>query len=314
MKKIIQKRWFKVGAPVFGLVLLIGLSCSYYFGLLLPQKEKTAQLEQISAKIKTYGKLIDIKRSEIKNSENQIDIIENQIELAKLEREELQLKGNDAEKIEEKQKYIEKKEKEKKKILANDKKEEGEYQNLLKELGFDNQLEKIWPASISFNGKEFGPLMVDINEDSKVRTAYYPLKGQEIGESDEELIFNFYIQGVWAGENHFDAEQIASLLANPSKEEKGEILYKFQSPDPINGKPVFYLFSSTVDNEGEVYLVMTKVGSIGDSVFSFAFSKKILESEKDQIFSDFFESNMDKNFDILDIELPFDSLKEILGD
>jgi small subunit ribosomal protein S20 len=112
MKKIIQKRWFKVGAVILGVVILIGLSCGYYFGLLLPQKEKTVQLEQISAKIKTYGKLIDIKRSEIKNSENQIDIIENQIELAKLEREELQLKGNDAEKIEEKQKYIEKKEKE----------------------------------------------------------------------------------------------------------------------------------------------------------------------------------------------------------
>lgn len=128
---------------------------------------------------------------------------------------------------------------------------------------------------ITFLGKEYGPYVKVIDNNIKVRSVYYPLKGQKQGDADEEIIFNFYIQNLWTNEA-FTTRDVANLFVDSSQKGGPRIIYKFQAPDSRNKKPAFFFASySAYPGEGYGYAFVSKVASIGDDVYSVIFSKKI---------------------------------------
>lgn len=175
---------------------------------------------------------------------------------------------------------------------------------------FNIHSQGVMDPMIKFNGKEYGPPVSDVDEDSEVRSVYYPLSGQQSGEDDEEIIFNFYIQDVW-GEEPFTTSDVAQIIADSDGQNNNHILYKFQAPDPINKKPAFYFYTNYIPDENTLFIVIAKVASVGRDVYSISFSRKILESEKDQTISDLYEEVANKYFKILGTKIPTTSLEKV---
>lgn len=144
---------------------------------------------------------------------------------------------------------------------------------------------------IKFLNKEYGPYVTEFDNKTKVYSVYYPLKDQKTGEADEEIIFNFYFQNVWANEP-FSSEVLANQInENTSK----NIYFKFEAPDPINKEPAFFFVSHFIyPEENYSYLHFMKVASIGKDVYSIMFSRK-LQSQAKQLqesFADILANNM----------------------
>ncbi|MFH1182740.1 MAG: hypothetical protein V1690_00565 [Candidatus Moraniibacteriota bacterium] len=175
---------------------------------------------------------------------------------------------------------------------------------------FNMHSEGVMDSKIEFAGEEFSPPTRNVYEETGVRSVFYPLSGQKAGEADEEIVFNFYLQGIW-GKKLFTSRDVANVIADSEGVNNTHIIYKFEAPDEISKKPAFFFFTSYTPDKNTGYINMTKITQIGDDVYSITFSKKILDTEMEQNFEDWFEKNTDKYFKILDTKLPVDSLKTV---
>ena len=117
---------------------------------------------------------------------------------------------------------------------------------------------------------------------------------------------------MFGGEEPFTTRDIANTIADSDGQNGIHLLYKFEAPDPINKKPAFYFYTSYIPDKNTLFIITIKVGSIGKDVYSFSFSKKIPESEKDQSFSDLvYKEVANEYFKILDTEILTASLEKV---
>jgi curved DNA-binding protein CbpA len=128
---------------------------------------------------------------------------------------------------------------------------------------------------LRFIGEDFGAQTVELDSNTNVWSAYYPVNGENLNNPDEELVFNFYLQNVWVP-TPFTAQSVAIFLA---KSEAGNIIYQFTAPDTITKQPDYFIYFD-VTNPGQDYgyLYITKISSIQNSVFSVTYSKKFTGS------------------------------------
>lgn len=140
-----------------------------------------------------------------------------------------------------------------------------------------NMLQNVTPLDqmLRLEGKDFGPQKIEFTKDTGVLSSYFTLKGQGLENPDEELIFNFYLQNVWAN-GAISAEHVAQVVADSyGQSNTSEVIYKFTAPDTITKNPDFFIFSDiTYPDQGYGYLYVTKISSLQNSVFSVTYSKK----------------------------------------
>lgn len=134
---------------------------------------------------------------------------------------------------------------------------------------------------IKFGDKSYGPYITKQDLYTGVRSVYYPLLGQKTVEADEEVILNFYIQGVWADEV-FTARDFANQFVNGSENDGDYILDHFEAPDPVTKEPAFYIVSYAIYPDLEYgYVFLSKITSIKNDVYSVLLSKKFVGTEMD---------------------------------
>ena len=128
---------------------------------------------------------------------------------------------------------------------------------------------------LRFEVKDFGPQKTEFTKDTGVLSSYFTLNGQGLENPDEELIFNFYLQDVWA-KGAISAEHVAQVVADSyGQSDTSQVIYKFTAPDTATKKPDFFIFSDiTYPDQGYGYLYVTKISSLQNSVFSATYSKK----------------------------------------
>lgn len=140
-----------------------------------------------------------------------------------------------------------------------------------------NMLENVVPLNpmLRFGGKDFGPQVIEFDKDTKVWSSFFTLNGQSLDSPDEELIFNFYLQNVWASKK-ISAEQIATLISdNYLQSDNSEVLFKFTAPDGATKNPDYIITSYIIyPDENYGYAYLTKVSSIKNDVFSIIYAKK----------------------------------------
>lgn len=144
-----------------------------------------------------------------------------------------------------------------------------------------NMLQNVAPLDqmLRFEGKDFGPQKIDFTKDTGVLSSYFTLNGQGLENPDEELIFNFYLQNVWAN-GAISAEHVAQVVAGSyGRDITSEVIYKFTAPDTVTKNPDFFIFSDiTYPDQGYGYLYVTKISSLQNSVFSVTYAKKFTGS------------------------------------
>lgn len=141
----------------------------------------------------------------------------------------------------------------------------------------EKMLEDVQPSSqmLNFLGKDFGPQITEFSNDTKVWSSYFTLNGQGLDNPDEELIFNFYLENVWASKT-ISAEQVARGVADSfSQSDNSNVINKFTAPDAITKKPTYFIFSEIIyPDQNYAYLYIIKISPIQNSVFSVIYSKK----------------------------------------
>jgi hypothetical protein len=128
---------------------------------------------------------------------------------------------------------------------------------------------------LRFEGKDFGPQTTQFTKDTGVWSSYFTLNGQGFENPDEELIFNFYLQNVWANEA-ISAEHVAQVVADSyAQSNNAHVIYKFTAPDTTTKNPDFFIFSDVIYPEQDYgYIYATKISSVQNSVFSITYSKR----------------------------------------
>lgn len=170
-------------------------------------------------------------------------------------------------------------------------------------------LNAVLDNTIKFNGKEFGPYTLRVDDDTKVRSVYYPLKGQVAGMADEEIFYSFFIQGIWT-DKPFTAEEVAMLLSDNSGEESNEVITKYEAPDPLTGERAFYIITIVNSENDNIYMLVSKVTSVGIDVYSVTYLKKMTEKEKNETVASWLEKNLDKYSKFFELKLPSQSLEK----
>ena len=132
---------------------------------------------------------------------------------------------------------------------------------------------------LRFNGENFGPQNTQFAQDTKVWSSYFTLNGQSLSNPDEELIFNFYLQNVWASQT-VSAEQIAGDVAGSfSPADNSSVIYKFTAPDNATKLPDYFIYATKLyPDQNYGYLYIIKISSIQNSVFSVLYSKKFTDN------------------------------------
>jgi len=142
----------------------------------------------------------------------------------------------------------------------------------------ENMLQHVDPIMspmLRFVGEDFGPQIIQFGNDDKVWTAYYTLDGQDLQNPDEELIFNFYLQNIWANQV-ITAKDIAATYVQNSGT---SIIYKFTAPDTITKNTAYFILSDVLyPQQNYAYAYITKISSIQSSAFAVTYSKKITGS------------------------------------
>ena len=154
----------------------------------------------------------------------------------------------------------------------------------IENIQFSGQMDvqKISPDDkiIQFLGKNFGPYTTDINKHTKVRNAYYPIGGQETGNAEVEIIFNFYLQNIYLSEP-FSSQSLAYEIRENADM---NVISFFEAPDPINKKQAFYFVADYISaKNGYGYAYITKMASIGEDVYTVGLSKLFLGQTKEEI-------------------------------
>jgi len=149
---------------------------------------------------------------------------------------------------------------------------------------FSGQMDpqKIGPEDkiIQFLGKNFGPYTTNIDKDTKVRSVYYPIDGQETGNAEVEIIFNFYLQNIYSGEP-FSSQSLAYEIRENADM---NVISFFEAPDPINERQAFYIASDYISaGKGYGYAYITKIAFIGEDVYAVGLSKLFLGQTEEEI-------------------------------
>jgi hypothetical protein len=141
----------------------------------------------------------------------------------------------------------------------------------------ENELHDVAPIDtmLRFNGESFGPETTQFDNGTDVWSTYFALNGESLSSPDEELIFNFYLQNVWATST-VTAEEVATTLVQNSAE---TIDYKFTAPDSATKLPDYFVYSDiTYPQQNYGYIYITKISTIQNSAFSVTYAKKITDS------------------------------------
>ena len=147
--------------------------------------------------------------------------------------------------------------------------------NMLKDV---SQLDQM----LRFNGENFGPQDTQFSQDTNVWSSYFTLNGQGLTNPNEELIFNFYLQNVWASST-VSAKDVANVFANSfSRDSNSTVLYKFTAPDTITKNPDYFIFSDTIyPDQNYGYIYIAKISSIQNSAFSVLYAKRFIGDATD---------------------------------
>ena len=144
-----------------------------------------------------------------------------------------------------------------------------------------NMLQNVTPLDqmLRLEAKDFGPQKIEFTKDTDVLSAYFVLNGQGLEKPDEELIFNFYLQNVWAN-GTVSAEHVAQVVADSyGQSNTSQVINKFTAPDTITKNPAFFIFSDVLyPDDGYGYLYVTKISSLQGSAFSVTYSRKFTAS------------------------------------
>jgi hypothetical protein len=144
-----------------------------------------------------------------------------------------------------------------------------------------NMLQNVTPLdqTLRLEAKDFGPQKIEFTKDTGVLSSYFVLNGQGLEKPDEELIFNFYLQDVWAN-GAVSAEHVAQVVADSyGQSNTSQVINKFTAPDTITKNPDFFIFSDVLyPNDGYGYLYITKISSLQNSVSSVTYSRKFTAS------------------------------------
>lgn len=133
-----------------------------------------------------------------------------------------------------------------------------------------------FPEIITFEGKKYGPKATDVDKETKVKSIYYPLEGQESGEAEEEIFFNFYDQGFWA-QNPFTIEDVAREIMDRLESNGYTMKYQLGEEDEDGELMKYSLIETAVFPEkkyGSIFFEIYEKIDNGN-IFSLNFIKNI---------------------------------------
>jgi hypothetical protein len=124
-------------------------------------------------------------------------------------------------------------------------------------------------TTISFNQREYGPKTEKFNPAPRVWTVRFSKDGKPPGQTEEELIFNFY---GWKAAT--SPMQIAEAYIG--RRDNVKILGKFQAPDDVTKLPAYFIVSETLyPGEPGGFVNISKITSVGTGTYAVTFSKTI---------------------------------------
>ena len=124
-------------------------------------------------------------------------------------------------------------------------------------------------TTISFNQREYGPKTEKFNPETRVWTVRFSKDGKPPGQTEKELIFNFY---GWNPATF--PKQIAEAYIG--RRDNVKILGKFQAPDDVTKLPAYFIVSETLyPGEPGGFVNISKITSVGSGAYAVTFSKTI---------------------------------------
>jgi formylglycine-generating enzyme required for sulfatase activity len=133
---------------------------------------------------------------------------------------------------------------------------------------------------LRFVGRDFGPQVTHFNIQTKVWSSYYTLNGQGLESPDEELIFNFYFENLWATPPKSGKliDLVLDVISGAFENRANAgILWQFAAPDAITHILDFFITADIVyPDQNYGYLYVMKVSPIQNSVYSVTYSKKFI--------------------------------------
>lgn len=150
-------------------------------------------------------------------------------------------------------------------------------------------------STLRLMGEVLGPQVTLFNGHTKVWSSYYTLNGQGIESPDEELIFNFYLAGLWGIPSTKSGPLVDQFLdtlsASLKNRRDARILYKFAVPNaaarPVagpggprstasKGLEFYVVFYEIEPGQKYSYLYLMKIFAMQDSAVSVTYSKKFM--------------------------------------
>ena len=144
-----------------------------------------------------------------------------------------------------------------------------------------NSITEPTSSAVTFLNKDFKLLLTEFTDDTKVWSSFYVPEGQNLDSPDEELIFNFYLDGLWA-KSMVSPEKMAEQQA----ERFGDSLIgePFAIEQSHTGRPSYFMTAYAYfpeEKAGSLYVA--KISSIEGSAYQILYIKKIVGTSEKEV-------------------------------